>query len=97
MRLSNGRTPLMEACWRGDEEDVLLLIKNGANVNDRNDNGTTPLMYAKTYAFSTGNTKIIEMLIAHGADPFQRDNAGKTAADYTRERASAILDLLDRE
>ncbi|MDH1657963.1 ankyrin repeat domain-containing protein [Pseudomonas mosselii] len=88
------RTPLMEACWRGDIEEARQLIKDGADVNARNKNGTTPLMYAKTYAFSTGNITLIELLLKNGADIDARDNAGKTAADYTIERCALILKAL---
>jgi ankyrin repeat protein len=94
MTASKGRTPLMEACWRGDAETVLRLIEEGADINAQNSKGTTPLMYAKTYAFSAGDTRIMNILLEYGADPLMKDNAGKTAADYTRERASLILGLL---
>ncbi len=93
---TNSRTQLMEACWRGDLAEVRRLIADGASVNARNANGTTPLMYAKTYAFSTGDLEIIRTLLAHGADPQIRDNAGKTARDYTLERSRAIVEILEQ-
>lgn len=94
MANTNSRTPLMEACWRGDVDAVTQLILDGADVNARNANGTTPLMYAKTHAFSTGKTDIIELLLENGADPDQKDGHGKTAADYTIERCDLILSLI---
>nr|WP_299868280.1 ankyrin repeat domain-containing protein [uncultured Hoeflea sp.] len=85
----------MEACWSGDASEVSRLIAAGADVNAQNANGTTPLMYAKTYAFRTGETEIMTTLIEHGADPLVRDNDGKTAADYTTERSRLILEILE--
>ncbi|MCP1997699.1 ankyrin repeat domain-containing protein [Nitrobacter winogradskyi] len=97
MSSTSSRTPLMEACWRGDIAEVERLIREGADVNAGNSNGTTPLMYAKTHAFSTGETRLIRLLLASGADPSRRDKAGKTAADYTRERCRLVLQLLRNE
>lgn len=97
MRGTNGRTPLMEACWRGDYEEVSRLIIAGESVNAQNNNGTTPLMYAKTFAFGSGDPRILKLLLRSGADPSLRDRAGKTAADYTRERASLVLSVLERD
>lgn len=85
----------MEACWRGDHCEVQRLLSRGADVNAQNENGTTPLMYAKTYAFSSGDTRIMSLLIECGAKLSLQDKAGKTAADYTRERAELILSKLE--
>jgi ankyrin repeat protein len=89
-----GRTPLMEACRRGDLEAVRALIAEGADVNSANQNGTTPLMYAKTAAFGSGDLRIMEALIAAGADVAARDGFGKTAQDYTIERAALVTAFL---
>lgn len=85
----------MEACWIGDYEKVSRLVLEGADVNAQNTNGTTALMYAKTYTFATGDTRIITLLLRSGADAATKDNFGKTASDYTRERADLVLTLLD--
>lgn len=85
----------MEACWRGDLQEAKRLIAEGADVNARNPKGTTPLMYAKTYAFSTGDIEIIQLLLSNGADAQARDNSGKTAADYTIERCNLIVKTLN--
>jgi ankyrin repeat protein len=84
----------MEACWRGDLEEVRRLIAEGSDVNAQNVNGTTPLMYAKTHAFSSGDVGVMRLLIESGADVHARDKHGKTALDYTIERCALIKDLL---
>lgn len=85
----------MEACWNGDFEGAKKLIEQGAEINEKNENGTTPLMYAKTFTFRTGDISIMKLLLANGADPNIQDNAGKTAADYTIERSKLIIKTIN--
>ena len=47
----------------GDTETVKILIEAGADVNAKNNYGTTALMYAGL----DGHTEIIDILIAAGA------------------------------
>lgn len=44
---SNGWTPLHEGARGGHLEVVELLVKNGANLNEKSHNGETPLYWAK--------------------------------------------------
>jgi len=54
-----------------DEDKLKVLIKKGLNVNAKDTNGMTPLMYAY-------NCDEIPILIDAGADVNARDNNGKT-------------------
>ncbi len=58
-----GYTPLIMASNMNNEELIKFLIKNGANVNVKANDGTTPL----SHAFQAGHTNIIEILKAAGA------------------------------
>jgi hypothetical protein len=58
-------TPLIEAAWLGRTEILTELITAGANVNARDDMGTTPLMAA----LSSGNVQTSLVLMEKGADP----------------------------
>lgn len=53
-------------------QEVELLIKNGANVNYRNDNHQTPLFHARK------NLSMVKLLIKYGADVNIIDNLGRT-------------------
>jgi uncharacterized protein len=49
--------------------------------------GFTPLMEA---AYN-GQRDMVELLLAHGADPALRDDKGLTAADYARQNGHQAL------
>ena len=93
-RDARGRTPLMLACRSGDANEVDRLIASGADVNARNNSGTTPLMYAKTAAVGSGDTRVLCALIDAGADVNAKDAAGRTALDYLVERSEHIIAFL---
>ena len=66
----NGRTPLMLACIKGDQEMCRILLRYGADVNViRNDTNkpVTPLYLAA----SQGHYEISELLLDHGAMLFE--------------------------
>lgn len=69
-------------------EVICMLIERGANVNSQCKVGgrhTTPLINAVRYR-KQENAEVIRLLLQAGANPATRDAAGKTAADYARER-----------
>lgn len=77
-------TPLMYAAYCATDEVVSFLIKKGAKVNSKNEEGKTALMY--------GPSKV---LISAGADVNTKDNKGKTALMYAAYgRAKGSVDLL---
>lgn len=66
-----GQTPLILAAsgYRVDGRVVELLLARGANVNHHDRDGRTALV--NQLAFGSGD--LIKLLLAAGADPFQRD------------------------
>ena len=60
-------------------EDVIAEVQNGADINARNPNGQTVLMYA---AGIVDNPEIIDTLYMYGAKSSSRDNIGRTALMY---------------
>ena len=65
---------LLKACRIGDVERAALMISGGADVNQTNDDGCTPLFIASWY----GRTKVVEKLLEAGADVNQATNNGMT-------------------
>lgn len=66
---------LMRAALIGDAAAVRALLDRGAQANERDVMGRTPLMEA---AFA-GHSDAVGVLLEHGADPNITDNAGWTA------------------
>ena len=60
---------------------VRLLLEAGANVNNRQERGNTPLHTSA----HLGDTSTAEALLAHGARAGLRSDDGKSAADYACE------------
>lgn len=60
-----GNTPLHVACYNGQDVVVNELIDSGANVNQMNEKGFTPLHFA---AASTHGALCLELLVCNGAD-----------------------------
>ncbi len=65
VRDAAGRTLLMNAAKDGKEKEIKLLIKSGANVNLKDKDGWTALMYAVRYS---SNLECTESLLEAGAD-----------------------------
>jgi ankyrin repeat protein len=73
--LEGGHTQLMRAALAGDLKTVKMLLKSGADPNERNDEGRTALMFA---AINRQNACAKELL-RHGADVNVVANDGGTA------------------
>jgi ankyrin repeat protein len=72
-----------------DLETVRLLLEHGALANAAQAGGFTPIFSA-----AAANRKdLAELLAAHGVDPRRRSDAGKTPADFARERGHAEMAL----
>ena len=84
----------MVAAYNNSCDIVSYLIKNEANVNAVNYNGTTPLMYAKDAAIKYGDTKVIDLLLNAGADRYMKDYEGRDVFFYVERQSMEIYDYL---
>jgi len=66
----------MYGCAGGHEEVVRVLLNSGANVEDHNENGHTPLMEAA----SAGHVPVAKILLEHGAGINTHSNEFKESA-----------------
>uniref|UniRef100_A0A8C5C669 Ankyrin repeat domain 52a n=1 Tax=Gadus morhua TaxID=8049 RepID=A0A8C5C669_GADMO len=89
---SFGNTALHVACYMGQEAVATELVNHGANVNQPNRSGFTPLHLA---AVSTNGALCLELLVNNGADVNQQSKEGKSplhmAAIHGRFTRSQIL------
>ncbi|MCV2360914.1 ankyrin repeat domain-containing protein [Paucibacter sp. TC2R-5] len=73
-----GWTPLHYACSGPDNGVAVWLLSQGADINARSPNGSTPLMMAVRY----GAIDLPAALLKAGADVHIRNDQGLTAADF---------------
>jgi serine/threonine-protein phosphatase 6 regulatory ankyrin repeat subunit B len=73
-----------------DRTFVSFLIQKGANVNEKDDNGATPLHMAARQ----GNSGIAGILISKGAKVREKDKKGKMPLDYADSNDKVMRDLL---
>jgi ankyrin repeat protein len=78
----NGHTPLHLAAQQGQVEAAAALLASGARVDLEDRHGNQPLWTAVFN--SRGDGRLIQMLLAHGADPSHRNRAGKSPVELAR-------------
>jgi ankyrin repeat protein len=86
-----GNNALWAACYAGNSVCIQALIDAGVGINHQNSSsGATALIFAA----SSGREKIVEQLLAAGADPTLKTDDDFTALDLASTRH--ILKLLSK-
>lgn len=86
-----GTTPIMIAAYKGQPENVQLLIDAGADVNATEQDGSTALMWILTWLENEEadqkRLSCARLLLEHGADVNAVDSSGKTVLAQTIEES----------
>ena len=92
-----GRTALMMAAKRGYIHVVEYLVEHGADVQQADEEGETPLLMAIMSPHEQHREPIITCLLEHGTDVNHADNSGRTplhlvSFDGTVPQAQMLMD-----
>lgn len=88
-QIPGGKSALTIAAAKNTDM-VILLVDHGANVNEFDNLGLTPLMVAA----KNGNSDIVAFLLEHDADPNLRNKSGWNAYDFAKMRGDKeVIDL----
>jgi ankyrin repeat protein len=79
---NEGKTALMNAITAKRADTAHVLLKQGARINQANDQGATPLFMAA----GIGHLESLQLLLDFGADPYYATHAGITALDNAKRR-----------
>lgn len=77
-----GWTALMVAVYNNNKEMFYYLLENGADINEKNWNGTNMLMYAKDCYKIYSDYELFEYLYDLGLSVFEKDFNDKSLVDY---------------
>lgn len=92
---------MMGASITGNVSEINRLLDRGADINDKDIEGNTALMFASIYSNNTNNLEAIKLLLDRGADINAENNNGSTAlmlaSEYSNDSSSidAVKLLLD--
>jgi len=79
---------LFNACYANNKEIITNVVKEGGDINDVNEEGTTALMYAA----SAGKTLCVKTLLSLGSDVALENEDGYKAIDLAANKE--VLKLL---
>lgn len=92
-RNEKGWSPIIVAAYHGRKDVIDFLLSKGSDINDRNYNGTTVLMYAKDYALKNNDVEFFQYVLTLGANIHLKDWKEKSLLDYITEEQAIYLGL----
>ena len=87
-------THLILASEKGNIVKIKSLLKEGADVNAKDDNGNTGLIFASANSNGTSSLDIVELLINEGADVNAKNVDGWSSLMYAATDSTSSLDTV---
>lgn len=81
----NGRSLLMKAVKNGNDWEIRSLLESGADVNVKDNDGWSALMYAVRYQ---NNLEVVRLILRNGADMTAMNKYGSTPLDLAATYSS---------
>ena len=88
---SHGWSLLMVAAYNAQYDVAKYLLSLGSDINARNYNGTTVIMYAKDGMLNTKDDTLFNYLLDQGANPYLKDYSGKNLFEYIGDKLKCKL------
>ena len=88
-----GWAPLAYAAYNGHLEIVDYLLKRGAEINAKTQNGSTALFFAARF----GHIEVVKLLLRNKADATVANENGETAVDWALKSDNTDIEALLRE
>lgn len=83
--VSGQKTPYIHACVHNNRFDLMdILLSNGFDIEQKDEDGRTPLFYAR-------NTEALNGLLKRGSNPVAQDNSNQLATQKWREDLSTAI------
>ena len=85
---SNGLNSLHWASIHGNTAIIDVILSHELDVNVKDRDGCTPIMFG---IVATNNMETVDFVLRKGADPFLRDNSGKTLLHHASHRGDVMI------
>jgi methionyl-tRNA formyltransferase len=93
---SSGWSLIIVSAYNNSKNALQYLIEIGANINDKNFNGTNVLMYAKDAALKFNDYEIIDIVLSFEPDVFAVDYNNKNIFDYLKFQSIELLNYISK-
>ena len=93
-KTKEGWNALIISVYNNSIECVKLLLDHNVNINAKNYNDTTVLMYAKENALKEKNTILLDLILENGANLLDKDIYGKTVLDWLAKQNIQLYNYL---
>jgi ankyrin repeat protein len=91
---NDGSTPLHYTAWHKQLDIAKKIIEKGGNLNLVDKQGNNPLWYA--VFFAKGHYDLVRLLMKHGADPHNKNKAGRSALDFAKQvKDEELINILE--
>ena len=93
-KTKEGWNALIISVYNNSIECVKLLLDHNVNINAKNYNDTTVLMYAKENALKKKKTILLDLILENGANLLDKDIYGKTVLDWLAKQNIQLYNYL---
>ena len=84
---------LIKASRNGDVVTIKRLLSEGVDVNFKDDNEMTSLMFASVYSNNTSSLEIVKLLLDNGANVNDKNNKGHSSLMISSEHSNSTSSL----